>query len=348
MNTLACLTRDHSTDQVTISTILSSQDQLTHALVDALSKITAHQTNIKALKESTKHLANTCTCCQGPPTTKIYHNSNYCHTHGYHIHNRQTSATCKYAKPSHKEETTQAITVGSIQEGKVFMWWGWCQETELSLIHTINNIVGHTLLSTPTLTQTLKTSLGIADTGATGHFLPFTSHCINRHANTQGLHVHIPKGNTIQATHTANLDIPELLTITTAAHIFPHITHPLILIGQLCSNGCQAMFTTRDITVMHNTNTILKGTCDTSTGLWTLVHCKQQQQPATATALNVYKTNSKEVLVKYLHQCCFSPSPAAWAKAVQARYFAAWLWLTSELDLKHLPKSEVTIKGHQW
>lgn len=78
-------------------------------------------------------------------------------------------------------------------------------------------------------------------------------------------------------------------------------------------------------------------------GLWTLVTHKKRPNHA---ALNVHCLNSKSKLATFFHQCCFSPVPATWIKAIQAGYFATWPGLTVDLNNKHLPKSMATAKGH--
>ena len=55
---------------------------------------------------------------------------------------------------------------------------------------------------------------------------------------------------------------------------------------------------------------------------------------------------TKADLVQYLHQCAFSPVVHTWTKAIDARYFATWPGLTSDLVRKHLPKLIATAKGH--
>ena len=148
----------------------------------------------------------------------------------------------------------------------------------------------------------------------------------------------------MQATHTANLDIPELPQAATTAHVFPQLTNTLISISQLCDHGCDATFTAQDVKITHNDDTLINGKRDDETGLWTLV--TKKRQPKQHGANNVHQLESKGNLVKFLHQCCFSPTTTTWLQAVKAGYFATWPGLTCELIQKHLPKSEATTKGH--
>lgn len=148
----------------------------------------------------------------------------------------------------------------------------------------------------------------------------------------------------MQATHTADLDIPGLSQAATTAHIFPQLTNTLIFISQLCDNGCEENITANDVIIQHNNATILDATRDDDTGLWMLVTKKRHSKQHTAN--NIQHCDTKSDLVKYFHQCCFSLVTATWLKAVKAGYFTKWPGLTCDLINKHLPKSEATTKGH--
>ena len=76
-----------------------------------------------------------------------------------------------------------------------------------------------------------KNKVAIADTGCTGHFLKTDSHCINEKATNNGIKVVMPNRATIVATHTCQLDYPDLPTAATEGHKFDNLAHPLMLIG---------------------------------------------------------------------------------------------------------------------
>jgi hypothetical protein len=45
-----------------------------------------------------------------PPLVRKWFNTNYCWTHGYHVDDEHTSATCKFPKPGHQHDATRANT----------------------------------------------------------------------------------------------------------------------------------------------------------------------------------------------------------------------------------------------
>ena len=54
--------------------------------------------------------------------------------------------------------------------------------------------------------------------------------------------------------------------------------------------------------------------------------------------------SSKADLIQYMHRFTFIPVVITWTQAIDAGYFSTWPGLTSDLVLKHLPKSlETTI-----
>lgn len=353
MDAIAYLAKSQTSDQSTISTMASSQTQLQHALQEELAKMATQHADIQALQSTVKQLAskNGGAAKRRPankprpsPTTRFYHNTNYCHTHGYHVHDNHTSATCQYPLDGHHKDATRSNTKGGSIIGKelVGACQGRCLVPQASLI-TDNKLNQTLTTTTPNLTLVLKETLGIADTGATGHFLTSSSHCLDKTPVTNGVVVHIPNGDTMKASHTALLDLPTLPVAATTAHVFQELTTPLISVGQLCDNGCTATFTATNATIQHSNNTILEGQRDDDSGLWTLVTHKKRPNHA---ALNVHCLNSKSELATFFHQCCFSPVPATWIKAIQAGYFAAWPGFTVDLINKHLPKSMATAKGH--
>jgi hypothetical protein len=51
--------------------------------------------------------------------------------------------------------------------------------------------------------------------------------------------VRLPNGATMESSHTAELDIPELNSAASKAHVFPGMAHhSLLSVGQLCDEGC--------------------------------------------------------------------------------------------------------------
>jgi hypothetical protein len=77
-------------------------------------------------------------------------------------------------------------------------------------INSINSMVTN---------NTTRTSTAIANSGYTRHFLQVNSPCLNKTPTSNGLGVLLPDGSTIQATHMALLDRPNLPIPVHQAHI---------------------------------------------------------------------------------------------------------------------------------
>ena len=196
--------------------------------------------------------------------------------------------------------------------------------------------------------------MAIANSGCTSHFLQVSSPCSNKTATSKGLRVYLANDDTIQATHTALLDIPALPTAARTAHIFPHLkNHALVSIRQLCDSGCEAVFTATDVTIRQGTHVILSGKRNPKNGLWMIQISSTATDSATPAKMvtanyanSVYEMKTKTNLVQYLHRCCYSLTTSGWLKAIKAGYLTTWQGLDEHLVAKHLPKVDTTIKGH--
>lgn len=197
----------------------------------------------------------------------------------------------------------------------------------------------------------------IADTGASAHFVPSSTNAVT--TSTRCVTVGLPNGATIQSHQTTPLDIASVPIAAATAHVMPELTRGLVSIGQLCDADCTAAFTKELCTVRHHDNVILSGPRDHSSGLWTLpsitakAHCRPAESmlcattaPRTLYAFNAFEHKTKQDLATYLHRCCFCPAPSTWITAIAAGYFTTWPGLTVDLVIKHLPKSDASIKGH--
>jgi hypothetical protein len=60
----------------------------------------------------------------------------------------------------------------------------------------------------------------IVDSGCTGHFLLVNTPCLNKIKSQTPLTVRLPNGATMESSHTAELDIPELNAAASKAHVF--------------------------------------------------------------------------------------------------------------------------------
>jgi hypothetical protein len=70
--------------------------------------------------------------------------------------------------------------------------------------------------------------------------------------------------------HTADLDIPELNTAASKAHVFPGMeNHYLLSVGHLCDEGYIVTFKQDTVTIYNSgSSQILSGPRDVNTGLW--------------------------------------------------------------------------------
>jgi hypothetical protein len=159
----------------------------------------------------------------------------------------------------------------------------------------------------------------------------------------------------MQATHTCNVDYPGLPTTATNGHMFQSMAHPLISIPVLCDHDCEAMFTKHDLTITRHGHTILTGTRDPTTRMWTLPLESHMSPPSTQLsthlepppqANNIQTFATKNDLATFLHGTAGYPVPSTWIEAIQAGNYATWPGLTTQLIHNHLPKSGATVKGH--
>jgi hypothetical protein len=113
---------------------------------------------------------------------------------------------------------------------------------------TLNNILTFEVCRTPPLLKQHETA--IVDSGCTGHFLLVNAPCLNKVKSWNPLMVRLPNGATMESSHTAELDIPELNTAASKAHVFPGMyNHSLLSAEQLCDEGCIVTFKQAEVTI---------------------------------------------------------------------------------------------------
>jgi hypothetical protein len=109
----------------------------------------------------------------------------------------------------------------------------------------------------------------ILDFGCTSNFLSATAPCSDKQAAHVMLNVNMPNGTTIQSSHTCDLLLTDFPPQARKAHILPGLVHnSLILVGQLCDNGCSVTFTQEQVTVSKNGKCLIYGSRDPRSGLW--------------------------------------------------------------------------------
>jgi hypothetical protein len=126
-----------ASDRSTVSQLTSTNSTLTAALTEAMKAIATAQADMAAMKQQMTQLGNQQRNRQqqgqgnsnkskfsnkrnnnAVSSERRFYNKNYCHTHGYHVADVHTSATCKYPKQDHKAEATRDNTMGGSQANK--------------------------------------------------------------------------------------------------------------------------------------------------------------------------------------------------------------------------------------
>jgi hypothetical protein len=168
------------------------------------------------------------------------------------------SLTCKLPKPGHKKEATRADNMGGSQANKELY----------SGATTLNNNSTFEVCRAPPLLKPHETA--IVDSGCTGHFLLVNAPWLNKVKSQTPLTVCLPNGATMESSHTAELDIPELNAAASKAHIFPGMAnHSLLSVGQLCDEGYIVTFKNASVAVCNSQKSqIMSGPRDLDTGLW--------------------------------------------------------------------------------
>ena len=116
-----------------------------------------------------------------------------------------------------------------------------------------DNLLQHP--SPPTDNQT-----GIADTGATGHFLQPTAPHNQYTTGDPPIVVGIPNGEAMRSTQECQLQLDQLPAQARTGHILPGLTrHSLIYIGHLCDSSCTAEFTANIMNVKKYGKILLRG-----------------------------------------------------------------------------------------
>jgi hypothetical protein len=131
----------------------------------------------------------------------------------------------------------------------------------------------------------------IVDSGYTGHFLLVNAPCLNKFKSKNTWTVRLPNGATMESTHTASLDIPELNKAASMEHIFPGMAnHSLLSVGKLCNKGHSVTFRIDAVTIYNSQEVeILKGDRDLDTGIWRINLRKEHQKHPHEEANNVYE-----------------------------------------------------------
>jgi hypothetical protein len=186
------------------------------------------------------------------------------------------------------------------------------------------------------------------DSGCTIYYLLVNAPCLNKVKSQTPLTVRLPNGATMESSHTAELDIPELNAAASKAHVVPGMSnHSLLSVGPLCDEGYIVTFKNASVTVCNSQKyQILSGPRDLDTGLWRINLKQDNQQIHQPIEHNVYQLRNTGALVHYLHKALFSPTKSALLHAVKDGHLITWSGLTEDVIHKHLKLTPATAMGH--
>ena len=135
-----------------------------------------------------------------------------------------------------------------------------------------------------------------------------------------------------------------MATSANESHHFPNLHTSLVSVGQLCDNGCEAIFTKDKAIITKANDIILEAPRNPNTGLW---HYQPSNHPMHHQCNFIQDQHTNLSLVEYYHATAGYPVPATWLKAITKGHYMTWPGLTHQLVSKYLPKSIITAKGHQ-
>jgi hypothetical protein len=160
--------------------------------------------------------------------------------------------------------------------------------------------------------------------------------------------VRLPNGATMESSHTAELDIPELNAASSKAHFFAGMAnYSLLSVGQLCDEGYIVTCKHASVTICNSQQSqILNGPRDLDTGLWRINLKQNNNHIPEPIANNVYELRNTGALVHYLHKALFSPTKSAVLQAVKDVHLITWPGLTEDAIHKHLKLTPATAMGH--
>jgi hypothetical protein len=210
----------------------------------------------------------------------------------------------------------------------------------------LNNNTTFEVCRTPPLLKQHETA--IVDSGCTGHFLLVNAPCLKKVKSRTPLTVRLPNGATMESSHTAELDIPELNTAASKTHVFPGMAnHSLLSVGQLCDEGYIFTFKRAAVTICNPDNSqILSGPRYSNTGLWRINLKHTNSYTPDTISNNVFELRYTGALVHYLHKTLFSPMKSAMLQVVKDGHLITWPGLTEDAINKHLKLTLATAMGH--
>jgi hypothetical protein len=204
--------------------------------------------------------------------------------------------------------------------------------------------------ATPAPTTSLP---AIFDTGSTTNFETFDGKYSNIRELVTPYPIMCPNGTMMHATHEAELDFPALPIAARLVRLVPNLTSgTLVSFGQLCDNGCQALFDKHSVTTFYDNRPVLYGTRPGLRSLWTLTPSTMSSLPPTLAAANVLcpaflpSSTLAADIVAFMHAALGSPVLSTLQKALDSGFLPGFPGLTSRSLRNNPPFSVATVKGH--
>ena len=206
-----------------------------------------------------------------------------------------------------------------------------------------------------------------ADSGASKHFVrQQDSTCLsNVTPLTHGPRAKLPNNEYIYPI--ARGLLPTLSSLSTSARsslVYPALKNASLLsIGQLCDNGCLALFDKNFLWILHNKKLLLKGRRNTTDGLWDIPfpvlssqHKNNAPLPApiltptdsTQPSCNYILTldKSKYELAQYIYGCLFAPTQSTLQQAIINGNLSTWPGIDLINFKKYVGTNLHHVKGH--
>ena len=110
-------------------------------------------------------------------------------------------------------------------------------------------------------TQLPSSDTGIADSGASGFYFAPGAHVANLNSRAPPIEVEVANGLPVRSIASATLaSVPSLPAATMQGHVMPSFPHTLVGLGPFADQGCQIIFTNKDVSVRNPQGVcILKG-----------------------------------------------------------------------------------------
>ena len=188
----------------------------------------------------------------------------------------------------------------------------------------------NTLTVIPPLKTNLEQVICKADTGASRSYFKQSEKTIlhNRKKLLYGPQVNLPDGKTLQALESGTMPLHNLLSLAAKeAKVLTGLSNSsLISIGQLCDDGCVAVFDKTKLRIYKNGQLVLTGTRNWTDGLWDIVI----PQPNLHHSVNFITRHdkTKHEQAEYLHKCAFSPMLLTFQRAISKGHFLTWPGIT--------------------